>query len=230
MNVLRSTPCVLALESCCSPEPSTKRNSSGWTSEVTIRMRSFLKRMRSRSQTIFIARSSLRKLRGGTRTRTGAAMAASAAHVVERRPRHADRGDRDAELGEQPRNELLARLDEERHRALGRSRLQAEAIGQRGDRRLVVLGLDPYPVGADAGLERCRRVERDDLALVHDRDAIAELGLVHVMSGHEDRDLLGLLELADVAPDRAARLRIEADRGLVEEEDARGVHEAAGDL
>ncbi len=60
MNVLRSTPCVLALESCCRPEPSTNRNSSGCTSEVTIRMRSLLKRISSRSQTIFTARSSLR--------------------------------------------------------------------------------------------------------------------------------------------------------------------------
>ncbi len=34
----------------------------------------------------------------------------------------------------------------------------------------------------------------------------------------------------DVGPDRAARLRVEADRGLVEEQHARGVQQAAGDL
>ena len=70
MKVFRSTPWVLAAESCCRPEPRTKRKSSGWTSEVTIRMRSFRKRISSRRQTILIARSSERQLRGGTRTVT----------------------------------------------------------------------------------------------------------------------------------------------------------------
>ena len=150
--------------------------------------------------------------------------------VVERRARHADRADGDAELGEQPRHELLAGGHEEGHGALGHRRLEAEALGQRGDGRVVVLGLDAHAIGADLRLERLGRVERDDLALVHDRDAIAELGLVHVVRGHEDRDLLALLQLGDVAPDRAARLRVEADRRLVEEEHARRVQEAARDL
>jgi hypothetical protein len=69
MKVFSSTPWVLAAESCCSPEPSTKRKSNGWTSEVTIRIRSFWKRISSRRQTIFTARTSERQLRGGTRTR-----------------------------------------------------------------------------------------------------------------------------------------------------------------
>src|SRR4051794_35497110 len=76
-------------------------------------------------------------------------------------------------------------------------------------------------------LEGGRGIEGDDLALIHDRDAVAELGLVHVVRGHEDRDVLRPPELLDVAPDRAARLRVEADRGLVEEEHPRRVHEAA---
>jgi hypothetical protein len=48
--------------------------------------------------------------------------------------------------------------------------------------------------------------------------------------GQEDRDVLGLLELADVAPDRAARLRVQADRRLVEEQDPRRVQQPARDL
>ena len=61
MNVFRSTPSVLALdEPSCSPEPSTNRNSSGCTSEVTIRSGRLRKRISSRCQTILIARSSLR--------------------------------------------------------------------------------------------------------------------------------------------------------------------------
>ena len=69
MNVLRSTPWVPARESWLSPAPSTNRNSSGCTSEVTIRSLSLLKRTSSRCQTILIARASLRQLRRGTLTR-----------------------------------------------------------------------------------------------------------------------------------------------------------------
>ena len=86
MKVFRSTPWVLADESCCSPEPSTKRKSSGCASEVTIRTRSLRKRISSRRQTTLIARSSLRKLRGGTRTVTTGAGAPSAVPLYRRPP------------------------------------------------------------------------------------------------------------------------------------------------
>src|SRR3954466_10737181 len=191
MNVLKSTPPVLAADNCERPPPSTNRNSSGWISDVTIRIRSALKRSSSRRQTILMARTSLRHVRGGTRTRTtsvttlistapgsfalwantpsdaspqGESSPASGhhlhdppvargrrvllgvadrgarvahEHVVERRPRHAHRPDADPELGEQTRDELLARGHEERHRALGQLRLQPEMLLERGDRRLV---------------------------------------------------------------------------------------------
>ena len=62
---------------------------------------------------------------------------------------------------------------------------------QRGDRGLVVAGHDLHPVLADVGLELLRRVEDDDLTVVDDRDAVAVLGLLHVVRGEEDRDVLG---------------------------------------
>ena len=108
--------------------------------------------------------------------------------------------------------------------------LELEALAQPLDRRLIVVGVDRHPVGADRRLQRLGAVERDDLAVVHDRDPVAPLGLVHVVGGHEDGDLLALLELADVGPDRAAGLGVQADRRLVEEQHPRGVHQAAGDL
>ena len=83
MKVFRSTPSVLALESCCRPDQSTNRKSSGWISAVTIRMRSLTKRISSRRQTILIARSSLRQLRAGTRTRTISEGGAFGVGVVE---------------------------------------------------------------------------------------------------------------------------------------------------
>ena len=137
---------------------------------------------------------------------------------------------RHAQLGEQARHELLALGDREHDLALGDDRLEAEALAQRGDGGLVVVGTDLDPVLTNLRLQHLGRVERDDLALVHDRDPIAELGLVHVVGGHEDRDLLLAHQLLDVGPDRAARLRVEPHGGLVEEEHARRVQQAARDL
>ena len=152
-------------------------------------------------------------------------------HVVERRPRDADRADRHAELGEQPRHELLARGHAERDRALGdrsprcpkRSRSAAIAASSSSvwicTRSLPTLAFSASGVSSTT-----------ISPLVHDRDAVAVLGLVHVVGRQEDRDVLARLELADVAPDRAARLRVEADRRLVEEQHARRVQQAARDL
>ena len=125
---------------------------------------------------------------------------------------------------------MLARGDPERDGPFGDPCVDAKALLESSDRGVVVLGVDRDAVRADACLKRFGRIEDDDLAPVHDRDSVAELGLVHVVGGHEDRDALGLFEQLDVAPDRVACLRIEPDRRLVEEQDARGVHEAAGDL
>ena len=237
---------------------------------MTIRIRSFWKRISSRRQTIFTARTSERQLRGGTRTwtvgRRGrrrrrdrvALIAVPLPSPAARRGCGSCAADSSASrivdpvwvmktssrVGRERLTDLIGTSSSAKSRGTNSSpsataklttpsrdrRLEAEALAQLGDRRLVVGGLDPDPVRPDRLFQRRGRVEGDDLAAVHDRDPPAELGLVHVMGGHEDRDLLLLLELADVAPDRAPRLRVEADRRLVEEEDARRVHQPAGDL
>ena len=71
--------------------------------------------------------------------------------------------------------------------------LDAEALVQRGDRGGVVVGRRictrslPTLAFSASGVS-----EHDDRALVHDRDAVAVLGLVHVVGGEEDRDVLAL--------------------------------------
>jgi len=151
-------------------------------------------------------------------------------HVVEAGPGHAHRADGHVQLGEQPRHELLPRFDREGDQPLVHGGLQSEPFTQFGDRRRVVRGADLHPVLADAGLERLGRVDRDDLAVVDDRDPAAVLGLVHVVRGEEDGDVLALLQLVDVAPDRRAGLRVQAHGRLVEEQHMRGVQQAPGDL
>jgi hypothetical protein len=105
-----------------------------------------------------------------------------------------------------------------------------ERVCERGDGRAVVGGVDLHPVLAHAGLQRLGRVDRHDLAVIDDRDAVAVLGLVHVVGGQEDRNILAALQVVDVVPDRRPGLRVQANRRLVEEQHVRRVQQAAGDL
>ena len=69
--------------------------------------------------------------------------------------------------------------------------------------------------------ELLRGAERDDAAVVDDRDAVAEpLRLFHVVRRVEERDAPAL-QLADHGVDPLAGLRIDAHGGLVQQEHAR---------
>ena len=97
--------------------------------------------------------------------------------------------------------------------------------------RRVPLELERDDVAAEDVLEPGRRVEGHELAVVHDGDAVAEeVGLLHVVGRQDDRHAGLFVELADVLPDVAARLGVEAQGRLVEEEDLGPVDQAAGDL
>jgi len=72
-------------------------------------------------------------------------------------------------------------------------------------------------------------VERHDPVHVHDGDAVTErLGFFHVMGGQHDGAPLGM-DLVDKVPQVAARLRVEAGRGLVQEHEIGRVDEGGGD-
>ena len=69
----------------------------------------------------------------------------------------------------------------------------------------------------------------DDLRLVHDDEAVAELlGLVHVVGGQDQRHAT-LLQPVEAVPEQVTRLRVEAGRRLVEEEQGRLVDQRPGD-
>ena len=77
--------------------------------------------------------------------------------------------------------------------------------------------------------ERGRRVQREQLAVVDDADAVGELGrLVHVVRREHHRDA-GRRELGDAVVHEEAGLRVEPRRRLVEEEHLGVVHQAARD-
>src|SRR5574341_1210673 len=79
--------------------------------------------------------------------------------------------------------------------------------------------------------ERPGAVKRDDPSLVHDAHAVADgLGLLQVVRGEDDGNLLQVPELADDIPDTAAHSRIQADGRFVQEEDPRPREQRPGDL
>src|SRR5437667_4444862 len=91
--------------------------------------------------------------------------------------------------------------------------------------RLVAGDSDRDDIRADRGLQLPGTPFGDDLSQVDDRDALAELvRLFHVLGREEDRHVLLPVALVHVLPDRGARLRVEAGRGLVQEPDSGVTH------
>ena len=85
-------------------------------------------------------------------------------------------------------------------------------------------------LAAESGQQRGGRVEGDDAAVRHDRDAIAQLlGLVEVVRGEQDRHAAGP-QSGDRIEQLEADAGIETDGGLVQEEDLRVGQQRAGDL
>ena len=73
------------------------------------------------------------------------------------------------------------------------------------------------------------RAEREHLAVVEDRDPLAErVGLLHVVRREQDRQPVPV-EVAEDPPEVDSRLRVDPRGRLVEEEHLRPVGERAGD-
>ena len=88
--------------------------------------------------------------------------------------------------------------------------------------------LDARP--AHLALQLAGRAARDDLAVVHDDDAVGQLvGLLEVLRGEEHGRAV-LHEVADDRPHRQAAARVQARGGLVEDEQARPADEGAGEV
>ena len=75
-----------------------------------------------------------------------------------------------------------------------------------------------------------RRVDDQHLAGVHQRDAVAALGLVHEVRGDEDRDLVAAGQLDQVLPEAVAGHRIDARGRLVEDQQVGLVDQRHGQL
>src|SRR5215216_705667 len=78
----------------------------------------------------------------------------------------------------------------------------------------------------DLGLQRLRRVLRDDAAPVYDPDPVRQhVGLLQVLGRQEHRHPILARQTAHLRPHGAAALGVEARRRLVQKQDARPVHQ-----
>ena len=105
-------------------------------------------------------------------------------------------------------------------RGPGTNRLRSSAARARSLER----ELDDM-IAAQPGDQLGRRSLGDDLALVDDRHPVAEpLGLVHVVRRQDDR-AAAIAQVANHVPELPPRLRVEAGRRLVQEEDLGVAHQ-----
>src|SRR5256886_6355817 len=143
------------------------------------------------------------------------------------------RGDRGDERGEGALGD--ARLDPQhlpQLSLLDDDRVDEVECAQPFDRRRVDpedLELDHAEV-ADVRLEVVWRAERDHAALVDDGDAVAELVCLEQVVRREDDRRAVFMELANDAAQLTRSDRVEADRRLVEEEDARPMQQRSGEM
>lgn len=89
---------------------------------------------------------------------------------------------------------------------------------------------DDLLASGDNLLELLVGAARERAALVHDHDARADfLDFLHVMARVDDGRAIGV-HLLDAIEDRCTALRIDCDRGFVEEDQFGLVGDAAGDV
>jgi hypothetical protein len=86
-------------------------------------------------------------------------------------------------------------------------------------------------VGGEAGDDFCERAVEEDFAMIDDDHAWAErLDVAHVVAGEDGGDLLIAIVVAEEIADALLRRDVEADGGLVEEENFGRVEERGDEL
>src|SRR5262249_3214779 len=83
---------------------------------------------------------------------------------------------------------------------------------------------------SECGLERGRRVLCQDAPVVDDADAVAAFDLLDIVRCNDDGKLALAAQAVHVLPQPLARLRVEADCGLVKKENPRWMHERPGNF
>ena len=130
------------------------------------------------------------------------------------------------------------------HGDLGATRVDERPELRRDDRQqrlgkgvpvgVALVRHEPPAEGVRAGnarLERTRRIQRDQLAMVYDGDAVTEpVSFVHVMGSNKDSEPALILNIRQHFPDGNSGNRVQPSRGLIQKENFRAVYQTACDL
>src|SRR5918993_1199597 len=145
-------------------------------------------------------------------------------HVLERRHHTIDAGDLEPSRVEPGRQLRKVDVRCPQYRVYGRSEyrglLHFRLVFQLAHDvdRTVRIDFENRPLGEDL-LQLARGAHRSKLAGIDDCDAMAVLGFVQVVRGHQDRDPCAR-HIFDETPELPARHRIDATSRLVEKNDA----------
>src|SRR5476651_1160519 len=156
-------------------------------------------------------------------------------HVIEAWALEPDRDELHPGRVEQTQNRRhgdLAAVDIEPHHSVLRRRLAHEWLPfQQVERGLLVaLHAQRHQVAGDLALQLLGRAQRHDLAVVDDRDPVAQrVSLVQVMRGQEHRRA-AIVHAAHLVPNARPALRVEAGGRLIQEKNLRVVNEPEPDV
>ncbi len=151
--------------------------------------------------------------------------------IVERRRVEPEVDHREVLAVERPHDlgqRLHAAAQPHRGRSGRRCDRRAEALqhGRDGVAVVTLGGLNLERRPPDLRLQRLGRAAGDDPPVVDDRDPVGEhVRLLEVLRGEEDGHTVLAGQARDLLPQVRAALRVEPRGRLVEEQDARGVHE-----
>src|SRR6185437_6837749 len=78
----------------------------------------------------------------------------------------------------------------------------------------------------NAGLQRAWSVQRHQLAVIYDGDAVTQtISFIHVVRSDQDRKISLLFDIADHLPNCHAGYRVKSSSRLIQEEDSWAMHQ-----
>jgi hypothetical protein len=106
----------------------------------------------------------------------------------------------------------------------------AEAGLNLGAKALGLASFEHNHVAADAALQSLGRAEGDELPAVENGEPVATFGFVHEVGGKANGNAVLVAQLVEVGAEVAAHAGIETAGGFVEQQEARPVQQALGNL
>ena len=151
-------------------------------------------------------------------------------HILQGGFTERDRADHAGEGFDERGNEFVTSIALDAQRVAEDDGVDGEFLADGGAEGGGIVGGEGDDVAADLVLQCGGCVARDQLAVIHDRQAIAMLGFVQQVGGHQNGDAVFLADFAEVLPEIDAGAGVEAGAGFVEQQKARAMEKTLGEF